>query len=294
VSAPAPWEGVFPSLPTPFAEDGAIDLAGARRVTRFAVDAGAHGLLCLGLAGEVWKLDLAERLELVRAIVAETAGAVPVLAGAGTETVAATVELARAMLAAGAAGVVIPTPVGAPLDGEAAGVDGPLVLQHAPAYLGSRLTPATAAAIAEANENVRLVKLEAGPAAIAVWRATLPGRVGVFGGDGGLYLVDAIEAGAAGIAPGAEVTDLLVAAYATLRAGGPASARRLLAPVLPLIAFEMESIDHYVACAKHVLHVRGVLGTTARRAPATILAPAIRAILDEHVRELGFGLSDIS
>ena len=68
------WRGVFPSLATPFDENGELDLAGQRAITRFAVDSGSHGLICFGLAGEVFRLTPSERLELLAVIVDECAG----------------------------------------------------------------------------------------------------------------------------------------------------------------------------------------------------------------------------
>jgi 4-hydroxy-tetrahydrodipicolinate synthase len=56
------WGGIFPAICTPFTADGAVDVAGARAVARFAVDHGAHGLVCFGLAGEVPKLLRGEAL----------------------------------------------------------------------------------------------------------------------------------------------------------------------------------------------------------------------------------------
>ena len=109
-SAPA-WEGIFPSIPTAFAEDGALDLASQASVARFAVESGAQGLLCFGLAGEVFRLTPGERLDALEAIVEGVGGRIPVLAGVGAESLHTSVLLAREARAAGADGVVIPPPV---------------------------------------------------------------------------------------------------------------------------------------------------------------------------------------
>ena len=76
------WSGIYPSLATPFLPDGDLDLEGQRALVRFALDSGAHGLICFGLAGEVFRLTPSERIELLRVIVDECGGQVPVLAGA--------------------------------------------------------------------------------------------------------------------------------------------------------------------------------------------------------------------
>src|SRR5690349_5269542 len=89
------WGGVWPSLITPFAEDGAIDIDAQRAETRFCIDAGSHGLVCFGLAGEVHKLTPEERKRLGAAILEEAGGRVPVLLGVGAEAEHTACELAR-------------------------------------------------------------------------------------------------------------------------------------------------------------------------------------------------------
>ncbi len=107
----APWAGIFPSLPTAFAGDGALDLASQAQAARFAVECGAHGLLCFGLAGEVFRLTPDERREALEVIVEAVDGRIPVLAGVGAESLHTSLALARQARAAGADGVVIPPPV---------------------------------------------------------------------------------------------------------------------------------------------------------------------------------------
>src|SRR5579862_4299566 len=107
-----PWGGIFPSIPTAFASDGGLDLAAQRRMTRFAVDKGAHGLLCFGLAGEVLRLTPAERCALCDVILEEVNGQVPVLVGASAESEFTACQLAAYAERAGASGIVLPIPTG--------------------------------------------------------------------------------------------------------------------------------------------------------------------------------------
>ena len=70
-------QGIFPVIPTLFTARNALDLAGQRRVIRFALDAGAHGLVFPGVASEYSHLSLPEREQLLALVAAETAGKVP-------------------------------------------------------------------------------------------------------------------------------------------------------------------------------------------------------------------------
>jgi 4-hydroxy-tetrahydrodipicolinate synthase len=61
-------EGVFPVLPTPFHEDGAVDEAGLRRLVRYLLRCGVDGITYPGVASEFAELSLAERVRLTHAI----------------------------------------------------------------------------------------------------------------------------------------------------------------------------------------------------------------------------------
>ena len=49
--------GVFPIAPTPFFDDGSIDLASVDRLTDFYLGCGATGITVLGQLGEAPKLE---------------------------------------------------------------------------------------------------------------------------------------------------------------------------------------------------------------------------------------------
>jgi 4-hydroxy-tetrahydrodipicolinate synthase len=291
---PSGWRGIFPSLVTPFHADGSLDLDGAQRLARFAVGCGAHGLLCFGLAGEVWKLTVSDRRALAREILIGAAS-IPVLVGGGFETVRESVAWASEAETLGAGGIVVPPPTASRCGEDglvdyfaavAAAVSVPVMIQNAPAYLGVALTPETVKRVRDRAENVRYVKLEAGPDELGGWVRALGDSFAVFGGDGGLYLVDSVSVGAAGLAPGVELTDRLVAVWETLAGGDRDDATRQLGALLPLIALEMTSIETYVACAKHVLAHRGVITHPHRRAPAASVGMATLQLVDAHLRRL--------
>jgi dihydrodipicolinate synthase/N-acetylneuraminate lyase len=265
-------------------------------VVQFALDSGAHGIVAFGLAGEVLKLTSDERRALTDVIVDEVSGAVPVLVGAGAPSVRASVELARHAEQAGADCVVLPAPMSGAL-GEGALVDYfvriassvslPVMIQDAPAYVGIRLGPEVVRQIGAVAENVCLVKLEAGPVEMNEWIERLGPEFSIWGGDGGLYLLDCLRAGAAGLVPGVDLVDLLVRVYQAETGGDSVLAERLFRDVLPMLVFEMQhSIDHYNACAKHVLVERGVLGSAGLRAPATGFGNVSRLLLERHLAHL--------
>lgn len=291
------WKGIYPALCTPFSEDGAVDLDAQRRVVRFAIEAGAHGLVAFGLAGEVLKLSGAERRSLTSTILEETAGRVPVFVGAGAESLGTSRELALHAEREGASCIVLPTPVSARLGAGAlvdyfvsvaASVSVPVMIQDAPAYLGQTVGIDAFRRIAERAPNVRLVKLEAGPAELSTWIEALGSEFTVWGGDAAMYLLDSVRIGAAGLIPGVDLVDFLVDVYEAEAAGDSARADELFRRILPVILFEIQhSIDHFNHCAKLVLQRRGVLATPGLRPPSDHFPAASRRLLEDHLEALG-------
>jgi 4-hydroxy-tetrahydrodipicolinate synthase len=287
---------VYPAICTPFADEDAVDLEAQRRVVRFALECGSHGIVAFGLAGEVLKLSGDERRQLTDVILEEVAGAVPVFVGVGAPSSRASLELARYAEGAGASCVVVPAPMSGVLDEGAlvdyfvriaAAVDLPVMIQDAPAYLGIGLGVEIVQKIAAVAENVRLVKLEAGPAAMSHWIESLGDRFSIWGGDGGMYVLDCVRSGAAGIIPGVDLVDLIVSVYDAEARGDSALADELLREILPMLVFEMhDSIDHYNACAKRVLVRRGVLEHEGLRSPAASLGNVSRMLLERHLAGL--------
>jgi 4-hydroxy-tetrahydrodipicolinate synthase len=265
-------------------------------VVRFALACGSHGLVVFGLAGEVLKLSADERRQLTDVIMDEAGDSVPVFVGVGAPSSRASIELARYAEAAGASCLVVPAPMSGALGddalvdyiaGIAASVSVPVMVQDAPAYLGVRLGPDIVERVADRAENVRLVKLEAGSAEMSHWLDRLGGEFAIWGGDGGMYLLDCVRIGAAGIIPGVDLVDLLVRVYEAEARGESALADELLRAILPMLVFEMQhSIDHYNACAKHVLVQRGVLEHEGLRSPAGVLGRASRTLLERHLSGL--------
>ena len=62
------WRGIYPAICTPFRPDDEVDLDAQRRVVRFVLEGGAHGIVAFGLAGEVLKLSTDERKDALRGL----------------------------------------------------------------------------------------------------------------------------------------------------------------------------------------------------------------------------------
>ncbi|MEZ0472169.1 dihydrodipicolinate synthase family protein [Luteimonas salinilitoris] len=100
------WQGVIPALTTPFAEDGQVDHAFLAKHAQWQVEAGCIGVVPLGSLGESATLTFDEKVAIVRTLV-KALGDTPVIPGIAALSTDEAVELARAVEAEGARGLMI-------------------------------------------------------------------------------------------------------------------------------------------------------------------------------------------
>ncbi len=101
--------GSFVALATPF-KNGALDLEAYRALIRYQLEGGTDGLVPIGTTGEAVTMSAAEQLLAVKTAVEVAKGKVPVIAGAGSNSTAATIEAVQRARDAGADGALVVTP----------------------------------------------------------------------------------------------------------------------------------------------------------------------------------------
>ena len=101
--------GSLPALVTPF-ENGKVDVDALKKLVDWHIDQGSHGLVPVGTTGESPTLTHEEHDMVVEVVVAQAAGRVPVIAGAGSNNTAETVRLVKAAKEAGATAALVVTP----------------------------------------------------------------------------------------------------------------------------------------------------------------------------------------
>ena len=102
--------GIIPAVITPFTPDEQVDEPAFRKVLRFLIDQGVHGLFPAGTGGEFSALTVDEKKRLMDLTVKEAAGRVFVMPNVGAITTAESVELARHAEAVGCDAVSAVTP----------------------------------------------------------------------------------------------------------------------------------------------------------------------------------------
>ncbi|MFC4081995.1 4-hydroxy-tetrahydrodipicolinate synthase [Amycolatopsis samaneae] len=105
-----PFGRVLTAMATPFDADGALDLKRAQELAEHLVELGNDGLVVNGTTGESPTTTDQEKADLIRAVVEAVGDRATVVAGAGTNNTAHSVEQARAAEKAGAHGLLVVTP----------------------------------------------------------------------------------------------------------------------------------------------------------------------------------------
>ena len=104
-SVAARIQGSMPALVTPM-RGGRVDEQAFRKLVSWQIEQGSHGLVPCGTTGESPTLSHDEHMRVVEICVQETAGRVPVIAGAGSNSTDEAIALTRHAKSVGADAVL--------------------------------------------------------------------------------------------------------------------------------------------------------------------------------------------
>ena len=286
-----PFEGVYSVLPTPFRGGGEIDVESLKRVVDLIVAAGVNGVTALGVTGEAARLSERERAVVVDAVVKQAAGRVKVIVGTSADGVRTCIDFSREARSLGATAVMVSPPRMPKLNSEsvvnhykalAEAVDLPIVVQDYPPISGFAMEAGLLARIAREVPAARAIKLEDPPTPFKTSRilaAAGETKVAILGGLGGVFLLEELLAGAAGVMTGFAYPEVLVKVVSLYRAGQIDQAASLFYRFVPLMRFEFqEGIG--MAIRKEVFRRRGALADSSTRAPGAVLDEGTRTALD--------------
>jgi 4-hydroxy-tetrahydrodipicolinate synthase len=102
--------GYAPAVPTPFDDDGNVDVATFEQFCDRQIQEGATALVVCGTTGEAPTLSPAEHGVLIRIAVDVACGRIPVIAGAGSNSTTHAIELSRDAEACGADAILSVVP----------------------------------------------------------------------------------------------------------------------------------------------------------------------------------------
>jgi 4-hydroxy-tetrahydrodipicolinate synthase len=151
-------QGSIVALVTPMRRDGAVDFHTLRKLIEFHIEQGSDAIVTVGTTGESSTLNEAEHCEVIRVVIEQVAGRIPVIAGTGANATSEALRLTARAKEFGADACLLVTPYynKPPQEGLyrhfrciAEAVDIPQILYNVPGRTGCDLLPATVARLAE-------------------------------------------------------------------------------------------------------------------------------------------------
>jgi 4-hydroxy-tetrahydrodipicolinate synthase len=104
-------EGILPALVTPFTDDGkTVDEERLRILINRCIDAGVHGVVPCGTTGEFTNMTAEEKKRVIKVVVDEVNGRVPIVAGTGASGTAEALAITKYAKDAGVTAALIVTP----------------------------------------------------------------------------------------------------------------------------------------------------------------------------------------
>ncbi|MDT7887012.1 MAG: 4-hydroxy-tetrahydrodipicolinate synthase [Thermoproteota archaeon] len=189
--------GVITALVTPFKEDYSLDLEALRENVRFQIENGVHGLVPLGTTGESPTIKEEERKLIIKTVVDEVNGKIPVIVGTGTYSTEEAVRLSKEAQDLGADGLLVvapyynkPTQEGLYLHFKAISeaVDLPIIVYNIPGRTGVNVEVQTLVRLSQFDNIVAVKEASGNLAQVMDIIEALGDRITVLSGDDNLTL----------------------------------------------------------------------------------------------------------
>jgi 4-hydroxy-tetrahydrodipicolinate synthase len=288
--------GVWIPLVTPF-KDGAVDLAGYRRLIEHCVGKGVSGLFPLGTTGEAPTLDESEEDAIVAETVEAVAGRVPVFVGIGGNATAKVIKTIKRLARREFPGIVSvcpyynrPTQAGLRehFTAIAEATDRQILIYNIPYRTSVNLTNETLLRLAELP-NIVGVKDSSGSIAQSLdLLATRPAGFSVLTGEDALFFPLLCNGADGGILASAHVaTDRFVNIAQHVAANDHLGARAIWQPLQPFIAKLFQEANPMAI--KHCLWRQGLIASPECRLPLTSASLELGAVLDRLLGDLAPG-----
>lgn len=284
------------AMVTPFNADGSINYAAGADFADWLLANGSDGLVVEGSTGEAATMDMDEKIKFMQTIVARVNGRAKIVAGAGTNCTASTIDLVKKMEACGVDGVLVvgpyynkPTQEGyyQHFAAVAKATKLPIIVYNVPGRTGGNIAPETVARLAADFSNIVAIKEAAGNVAqTAELYRVLPEDFSIYSGDDGLIL-PFLSVGACGLISvlanvNGNILQQLMQAYSEGRVKDAADLNKVMVPLAKAMFIESNPIPIKAAVTK----ITGI-EAGAPRLPLTPISAAAEAKLDAALKAAG-------
>lgn len=286
-------KGVMPVLAVPFHDDGTIDFQSIPKLVNYCVSQQVDALVIFGLASELYTLNDLEREQILHEVVIAVKSRVPIIVGTEHSGTISAVARSRAAENAGASAVMLYPPTFIKPDeanifsyfksvGNAVGI--PLIIQDAPAWTGVPLSISLLTKIIKEVPNVNYIKLESPPVSEKAKYLKEAGFK-VLAGYGAIHLFEDLEFGITGFMPGCSFPGVFVEINRLFNSGERLNAKLLYQKILPLLTFQLTSLDTFIEVQKIILSDLNIFSTFYCREPHINVSNERKAYLKQLIND---------
>ncbi|MDH5435171.1 MAG: 4-hydroxy-tetrahydrodipicolinate synthase [Gammaproteobacteria bacterium] len=104
------FQGSMVAMVTPMHKDGSLDEDALRKLVDFHIEQGTDAIVAVGTTGESATLDEKEHCRVIRQVVEQAAGRIPIIAGTGANSTTEAIILTRCAMEAGVDACLLVTP----------------------------------------------------------------------------------------------------------------------------------------------------------------------------------------
>lgn len=289
-----PLTGTITALVTPF-HNGQIAYADLKKLVAHQIKGGINGLVPVGTTGESPTLSYEEHMEVIRFVIAEARGRVPVIAGTGSNSTREAIELTKLSHDAGADAMLVVAPYYNKPSQEglfrhfaeiAESTDKPIILYSIPGRCGIEISIGVVQRLRAKYKHVAWIK-EAGGSVDRVdqLKQALGDDIAVLSGDDSLTL-PFMAVGAEGVISVASnlfVRDIAKMVNFALdnEFAKAAKLHRKLYPIFKTLFIEPNPVPIKVALAR-----AGIIGSAEVRSPLCEMTDANAELLEQALAKL--------
>lgn len=283
-------QGIIGVINTPFTEDNKIDVESLNRYVENSINKKVVGFLVLGLAAEVNKLSVDEKILIVDTVIKKVKKRVPVICGTTASSQKKRIDLVKEFSDLGCDGIL----VNIPYENEdsymsdvrelSKNITGFMMLQDWD-FHGYGIPINVITRLFNELENFKCLKIEVVPAGVkySQVRNATNGRIHLSGGWAGTQMIEALDRNVDAFMP-TILHDVYGMIYRLHRNGKREEAKFIFNKLLPIISFSHQHLDISIHFNKRLLFKQKIFSTAKVRQPIISFDQHHEKIADELIK----------
>jgi len=287
------FSGSIVALITPMNPDASVDYASLKRLVDFHLSNQTDALVIMGTTGESVTLSFDEQLEVLKAVLEQVNGRIPVIAGNGSNSTADAVEKTKKLTQLPIAGFLTVTPyynkpmqkgMIAHYQAVAAATDKPVILYNVPGRTGVDLQAETVAQLAKTSNIIGIKEATGSMDRLAQLQQLCPADFLLFSGDDASCCEFMLKGGHGVISVTTNVAPALMAQMAKAAIAKDATQAKALDQKLQALHHQL-FVEANPIPSKWALYRMGLIASDMARLPLTLLEPIHQSVIEQALNQ---------